>query len=153
MREAIGGSWLFTIVLTFIVLFSSFLAISINYSRAFSVKNEIISYIERNEGFTPTSDKTANCTDNSTQCQIQKYLKKVSYSISDSITCPSQFNDIYDRPTITNAGGYCIKRTCTASGSYYTVATFVRIEFPIIWSSFNVPVTGQTMNIFYDTTC
>ena len=42
MREAIGGTWLLTIVLVFIVLFSSFLALSINYSKAFKVKNGIV---------------------------------------------------------------------------------------------------------------
>ena len=52
MRESIGGLWLFSIVITFIVLFVSFLAYSISYTRAFKVKNEIINYIERAEGFT-----------------------------------------------------------------------------------------------------
>ena len=150
MREAIGGSWLFSIVLTFIVLFSSFLAISINYSRAFSVKNELLSYIERNEGFSTTGDSTINCTDNSTQCQIQKYLKKASYNISDSIKCPDIYDDYNGNPTYSQSGGYCIKKTCTSGGTYYTVTTFVRIELPILWSGFNVPITGQTMNIYYD---
>ena len=48
MREAIGGTWLFGLVITFIVFFASFLAISINYSKAFNVKkniNEIIKFI------------------------------------------------------------------------------------------------------------
>ena len=36
MREAIGGTWLFGLVLTFIVFFASFLAVSINYSKAFN---------------------------------------------------------------------------------------------------------------------
>ena len=150
MREAIGGSWLFTIVMTFIVLFSSFLAISINYSRAFSVKNEILSLIERNEGFSTTGDSTTNCTDTSTQCQVQKYLRKASYNITDTITCPNIYDDAYGDPTSSQSGGYSIKKTCTSGGTYYTVTTFVRIELPIIWSAFNVPITGQTMNIYYD---
>ena len=41
MREAIGGTWLFGLVITFIVFFASFLAISINYSRAFNVNNNV----------------------------------------------------------------------------------------------------------------
>lgn len=151
MREAIGGSWLLGIVLTFIVLFAGFLAVSINYSRAFTVKNEILSYIERNEGYSTTSDLTYNCAGSSTQCQIQKYLKKVNYTISEDIKCPDVYEDRAGNPTYTKSGGYCIKRTCTAGGSYYTVTTFVRIELPILWNAFTVPVTGQTMNIYYDT--
>ena len=52
MREAIGGTWLFGIVILFIALFASFLAYSISYTRAFNTKNEIINLIERSEGFT-----------------------------------------------------------------------------------------------------
>ena len=52
MREAIGGTWLTGLVITFIVLFSGFLAYSINYTKAFRVKNEIINIIEKNEGYT-----------------------------------------------------------------------------------------------------
>lgn len=55
MRESIGGAWLVGIVITFVVLFTSYLALSVNYSKAFKVKNEIISLIEENEGLT---DKT-----------------------------------------------------------------------------------------------
>lgn len=151
MREAIGGSWLLGIVLTFIVLFAGFLAVSINYSRAFTVKNEVLNYIERNEGYSTTDNVTYNCTDLSTQCQIQKYLHKVSYTISDDVKCPDVFNDADGNSTYAKSGGYCIKKTCTSAGSYYTIATFVRIELPILWEAFTVPVTGQTMNIYYDT--
>lgn len=52
MRESIGGAWLVGIVITFVVLFTSYLALSVNYSKAFKVKNEIISLIEENEGLT-----------------------------------------------------------------------------------------------------
>ena len=45
MREAIGGTWLFGLVITFIVFFASFLAVSINYSKAFNVKNNIVDII------------------------------------------------------------------------------------------------------------
>ena len=50
MREAIGGTWLFGLVITFIVFFASFLAISINYSKAFNVKNNIVDLISKYEG-------------------------------------------------------------------------------------------------------
>ena len=52
MRESIGGAWILGIVMTFIVLFASFLAISINYAKAFKVKNNVVDLIEKNEGMT-----------------------------------------------------------------------------------------------------
>lgn len=157
MREAIGGSWLFAIVMVFIVLFASFLAISINYSRAFSVKNEIINYIEDNQGFKETAISNANCGDRSTECQIFQYLKRTGYNITDSIKCPDEYKDRYGRATYTRPGGYCLKKVCSSRGElgnagsgYYSVTTYVRIELPLIWKSFNVPITGQTMTLYYD---
>ena len=70
MREAIGGTWLFTIVIVFIVLFSSYLAISVNYSKAFKVKNGIVDLIEQNEGLS-----------SETQTQISNYLDKTGYFV------------------------------------------------------------------------
>ena len=58
MRESIGGTWLLGFVVLFIVLFSAYLAYSINYTKAFKTKNYIINTIEENEGY--TTYKTEN---------------------------------------------------------------------------------------------
>ena len=170
MRESFGGAFLLSISITFIIVFSSFLAISINYSKAFTVKNEIINAIEDGQGWRQTSSPNVNasCTDEttSTECQILKYLNKVGYNIKSTATkpvyCPEEYNDRYGRRKTINSGGYCIKRVCTRSGTgrlasgyntgsaYYQVTTFVRIEVPILWVGLNVPVTGQTMTLYYD---
>ena len=52
MKEAIGSTWLMGMIITFIAIFSGFLAYSISYTKAFRVKNEVINIIEKNEGFT-----------------------------------------------------------------------------------------------------
>ena len=50
MREAIGATWIFGIVIVFIVLFTGYLAFSINYAKAFSVKDSIIDTLEKYSG-------------------------------------------------------------------------------------------------------
>ena len=132
------------IVLVFIVLFSGYLAISINYSKAFKVKNEIITIIEKNEGFTT---KTGSQTDNSTEKQIDSYLEKIGYQTATTLNCPE---DIYGEGTTARTGGYCIKRIETTQGNYYKVTTFVKIELPLIWNTFTFPVSGETKLIYYD---
>ena len=52
MRESVGSTWTFGLVITFIFLFSSFLVLTINYTKAYKVKNEVISIIEKYEGYT-----------------------------------------------------------------------------------------------------
>ena len=50
MRDAVGGVFSVQTILIFIVLVSGYLAFSINYTRAFRVKNKIIDSIEQYEG-------------------------------------------------------------------------------------------------------
>ena len=49
MREAIGGTWLFQIVIVFILLFTGFMCLTINRSKAFNVKDQIIQTIQINQ--------------------------------------------------------------------------------------------------------
>ena len=60
MKEAIGGTWLFGIVLTFVVLFTTFISLSTNYSRCFRIKDEIITTIEHYNGVNEKSLKYIN---------------------------------------------------------------------------------------------
>lgn len=46
MRDAIGGVVNIQIILVFIVIVSGYLAFSVNYTKAFRVKNKIITTLE-----------------------------------------------------------------------------------------------------------
>lgn len=50
MRESIGGTMLFWIVLFFLSIFIAFMASVIKYARIVKIKNSMINYIERQEG-------------------------------------------------------------------------------------------------------
>lgn len=161
MRESIGGLWLFSIVITFIVLFVSFLAYSISYTRAFKVKNEIINYIERAEGFTTTEGDIRNISsdelkgmaaNNTATVDILAYLQVqnvgYNYSIAEQISC----ND-YDYGH-NQTGGYCLKRYCPGGDNgemiYYKVTTFVAFKIPVLNFIFKIPISGETKSLYYD---
>ena len=149
MRESMGGLWLFGIVITFIVLFVSFIAYSISYTRAFKVKNEIINYIERAEGFTQYDGDVRQVTDDELRTmtnppvEVQAYLQAknvgYNYSLSEQVDC-----SIGDYGAM-QAGGYCIKRFCPNNENgqqiYYKVTTFI---------TFKIPVTGETKTLYFD---
>ena len=52
MRDAIGGLFSLQIILAFILLVNGYLAYSVNYTRAFRVKNGIVNILEQYEGHT-----------------------------------------------------------------------------------------------------
>lgn len=49
MRDAFGGVFMMRLMLAFIVIFVAFSAISLNYAKAFRVKNQIIDVVEQTE--------------------------------------------------------------------------------------------------------
>ena len=49
MRDAFGGVFMFNLLLVFIFIYVAFAAVSLNYAKAFKLKNSIISFIEEKE--------------------------------------------------------------------------------------------------------
>ncbi len=145
MRDAVGGTVNIAIVIFLIALLSGYLAFSVNYTKAFRVKNEIINYIEEYEGF--------DCNKSSAmRSRIDQYIDSQHYKLSNNYMnhVADEFADEYFCDT---QGGYCVMRhisippkngntTETAlQGSYYTVVTFVNIEVPIIQNIFQAIAT------------
>ena len=151
MRESIGGAWLVGIVITFVVLFTSYLALSVNYSKAFKVKNEIISLIEENEGLT---DKT--------QEKIVKYLNSTGYYVYGK--CTDTGDDYldgaingkltgYEKQGNADKNKYCVYERSiegdTLNRKYYRVTVFFKFDIPILDNAFTFPVTGESKAVYF----
>lgn len=163
MRESIGGTWLIGIVALFIVLFSAFMAYSINYTKAFRAKNGIIDLIEQNEGYTfyngsnidnMTQEQLMN--DSSVQAQAYALVKSMGYdygSKSENKVVCNNDGTISDATKIDAAyqpGGYCVYRFCNSDGTYrYKVVTYVMMKFPVINFGITVPIKGETKTLYY----
>ena len=153
MREAIGGTWIMGIVVVFIVLFTSFLAYSISYTKAFNVKNQIINYIEFKQGFTKNNDSDtveAMSYDklerqDSVEAQAYYMILQSGYNnaVAEKVVCSEGVN---------MPGGYCIKKVCQdgnkKSNVYYKVTTFIAVEIPIMSYVINIPISGETGTIY-----
>ena len=49
MRDAFGGIFMIKVLLVFVFIYVAFTAISLNYAKAFRVKNKVIDYVEQND--------------------------------------------------------------------------------------------------------
>lgn len=131
MRDAFGGIVNIAIIVTFLVIVSGYLAFNVNYTKAFRVKNKIITTIEQYEG---------NCSMVNGACDqsITNYMREIGYSIETGFTL-----DGYD----ICRNGYCIKKIDAATDDsesnlivdendagkvYYKVVTVIYIDIPII---------------------
>ena len=75
MREAIGGAWLLGIAVTIIAIFTAYLAFSVNYAKAFKVKDGIVEKIEKYEGFWGYPGQNGTPIN-----EVQIFLNKIAYN-------------------------------------------------------------------------
>ena len=75
MREAIGATWIFGIVIVFIVVFTGYLAFSVNYAKAFAMKDSIIDILEQYNG--PGEPKSGHHS--STASPINEKMNAINY--------------------------------------------------------------------------
>lgn len=149
MREAIGGTWLLGLVLTFIVIFASFLAVSINYAKAFNVKNNVVDLISKAEG--------NNCT---AREKIGSYLRDTGYLVTGRCDKIDDEYDYYgydlegDRVNDGEKAYYCVSKdsvetTTHVDKRFYRVVVFFKLDFPLVGDLTTFRVKGETESIYF----
>lgn len=183
MRESIGATGIFTIVITFIVLFTAYLAVSVNYAKAFRIKNHIVDMVEENGGWTNSNEEkekirkyltyqnygaTGHCPqymsssrnyNSDTNNQSNRAFTRVGMISSDSSNgdeykCLAAIYAPAD--TAGNAVSNCNSATAPTNypTSYYLVMDFFKIDLPVVNVYMTYNVYGETKTIVnYDSTC
>ena len=149
MRQAIGSTWILQLVILFMLIFVGFLALSINYTKAFKIKNEMLSIIEKYEGVMSGENKSVSL--------INNYLRYYHYQAKGN--CPT---DTYGAVSLDDASlvrassgvkyYYCVKKINTSDSSFrnrarYEIDTFFQFNLPIIGNLFTFHVSGSTIDI------
>lgn len=121
MRESIGATFLIKIMVVFIVLYNSLLAIAVNYAMVFRVKNRIIDLLEQYEGCRVA------------QPYIEDYIANVGYyKAGNAIKNP------YDISPVIVSG----------RGTYYRVFTYITFHFPVVQDLLHFNVVGETKILY-----
>ena len=150
MKEAIGGTWLFQIVIVFILLFAGYMCLTINHNKAFAIKSEIIESLSRNGGVNKS--------------EITDILSKASYRTSGSCRKYNKDNesewDGVTRDGVLQKGGsnsdvFCVRKIVVSGGNpelperyYYQVRVFYQLDLPVFNSLFSFTVKGDTSSIY-----
>lgn len=151
MNEGVGSTSIIVIIMVFIAFVSAYMAYNVNYTKAFRMKNKIISLYEEYDG---------HCE---SEChnKIQEYAKQIGYS-SATLNC----EDSFFRPSGSDSqtfldSGYCEYRVIeeksgyadvyednnSVPGYYYRILTRIDIRIPIVQNAMNLKalnVTGDT---------
>ena len=150
MREAIGGTWITQLVIVFMLIFVAFLALSLNYTKAFKVRNQLMTIIEQQEGVTSGDDGSIALMNN--------YLKGNGYGVMRTCALDSYGVTNLNSSAIelvTNDKKkyyYCIRKIEAPSSNhegkvYYKVNMFFHFNLPVLGDIFTFSVNGSTGDI------
>lgn len=171
MKEAMGGISLFQIVIAFILLFTGIMCLTINKSKAYGVKDEIINVIESSSLATYNS---GNILSEKTSESIAELLREAGYRVTGK--CPDDEWVGYDRTgrvTSTNDATFCVKASlvndtfkkdlenkcsnnkCRITTDdfptmvYYDIVLFYQLDIPALNDIMNFRLQGST-KVIYD---
>jgi len=130
VRDAISGAMTLQIIVIFLIIINCYLAFSVNYTKAFRVKNEIRSIVEKNEGLTCDAAEQINDlmvkTNYTMNPEFENWCTNNGYQIARLDR--SSFCYKYNKVDV--AGGE--NENATYKGAYYTIATFVNVDLPLV---------------------
>ncbi len=169
MKNSISNIWILGLVIAFILIFSAFIIITINYNKVFKMKNTLLTIIEKKDGVTRGSIKCGDtsavnkgasiCTGAGSLETMSIYLYAMNYQAHGN--CPNDGNTWYgvnigDAPEnseITSAGNgtfnYCLAREDSEyHTSFFKVRLFFYMDLPIIGNLIPINVDGTTGEIY-----
>lgn len=172
MKEAIGGVSLFQIVIVFLLLFTGVMCLTINHSKAFGVKDEIINILENDIVASNISSSTYEIDEETTLPKILDYLNESGHRITGECPGSDWIGYTRDGGNSQNEASFCIRavkvhdvyhddliekcknnKCYTTSGDfpsmvYYDVVLFYQLDIPVIKSFTNFELYGSTKVLF-----
>ena len=160
MNEGVGSTSTIVIIMVFIAIVSAYMAYNVNYTKAFRMKNKIISLYEEYDGEclnTPVNGETETC-----QQKIRTYAKQIGYT-SATLNCDD--NPLRPDHNVESTRrydvGYCEYKVNAINVKssdpsvvdegqemyYYRILTRIDIQIPIIQNVFQLRIlniTGDT---------
>lgn len=120
MREAVGGSLLFYIMLIFLVIYIFFIGVIMNYAATYRASNYVLTRLEETEGM--VAKGTKNDTNTST---LYGQLKAMHYN-NDLVVCCKE----------------------NKQGAVYKITTNVAFKVPLIGVDLKLYVNNETKTIY-----
>lgn len=163
MKESMSVTTIFQIVLLFILLFTAIMALTINNSNAFGVKDTIISAIEESNGYFKDGDNLnedvvdaiietsyrtrGKCDDDYTG--YDRNGQVLGEGASNAAVCIKEVNvteSIDDNLDKLSNG--TVATGTDLVGTYYQVKVFYQLDLPVVKQVYNFSTKGETRIIY-----
>lgn len=139
MATSIGHTFLYNLVIFFIIIIFAFISGTLSYYKAFKVNNRIVHAIEKYEGYNELS-----------KTEIERILLSLGYSIENA-NCSEKYKNMFYVDALDYNYNYCvyIETETPIKGTFYSygVLTYMKLDLPII-NILNIPVFTRTNKIY-----
>ena len=143
MKEAIGTSFVFNLMMIFIGVLIAMFVGSLAYTKGFKVRNKIIDIIEKYEKY--------DINDSAQIDEINDSLSSIGYQVRGDNTskCKARGNANQVAETIPNNDyEYCVYVYDTSRGKYYGVTVFIHVDIPLIGGLIDIPLYGESRLVY-----
>lgn len=143
MRDALGSYFNLSLLFFFILLVTGFIALSSNYSRAYRIKDNVLTNIEKYEG---------NMSNENMLGKTYEYAKAIGYVVSDDAINAAEQNG-YTCPMYKGKSiGWCYKKNGVVNNTFtVNIVVFINLNVPVIHQIFSNNeffwMTGRTSTI------
>lgn len=140
MKESLGSTFLYNIIIVFIVIVFAILAATLTYYKAYKVNTKIINSIEKFEGYNDLSVKEINYT-----------LTSIGYMYKDDHKCPAEKNGASLAGPESKQFRYCVyyyPKDGDDRHYSYGVMTYITIDIPIVNMFLQIPIYTRSNRIF-----
>lgn len=137
MKIVSESTWTFQMIIFFILIFACFLTLVLSYNKAYTIKNRMLSIVEKYEGVSTTSAEIIN-----------DYIYNKGYTNKGK--CPDGWVGAINLDgdyEISKEGSkylYCYQKNTKNGLIYYDIKVFYKFNLPVIGSIANYEIDGTT---------
>lgn len=152
MRNALAGTWLYAIMIIFMVILIAYVAITINYSRAFEMSENVIKILEQYEGFNSKSRDLINGALNTTNSTAKHSCGEFNYHGDKQLYYGVTGTSVDKNPRGKNYD-YCISRINTDVNGvkkyFYLTKVYFPFKLPVLGEIYSFEIPGETSALHY----
>lgn len=141
MNSALAHTFLYNIIIIFILIIFGFVIGTVVYYKSFKINKEMLGIIEKYEGYNELS-----------KGEIEDTLKTIGYAVEPSDSCKSRngATKIYRGENTRYCIYYFPSDTSTGSDNYYSygVTTYITFDFPVVGDFIKVPIFTKSNRIY-----
>lgn len=140
MKESLGSTFLYNIIIVFIAIVFAILAATLTYYKAYKVNTRIINSIEKFEGYNDLSIK-----------EIDNTLTSIGYMYKDNHKCPTQKNGAKLATPESEQFRYCVyyyPKDGDDRHYSYAVMTYITLDIPVVSMFLQIPIYTRTNRIY-----